>query len=157
MSEIAGVKSRMAHVIDLDDWETRGQSWDDDVISADLDLKSTWGDGHHAAIFLGWSSGGSKSLTVSGLVDQQYTFSVFDWISGELVETRDVVATGGQVTLDGVPTRSAHVAAYLARAPVGPPPPPTYTLVVRDAVGDEVAAVPLIVGEPYELTLEGPG
>jgi hypothetical protein len=113
MAEIAGVTEAFAQVVDPASWQDRGGSWDERISSPDLSLISSWGSSEHVTMFLSWPSAGDHAITVTGLKDQSYTFYLFDWITGELLNTQDVAAEEGTLTLDDLPDREGRLAGYL--------------------------------------------
>jgi hypothetical protein len=139
-------------VVDLEDWEgtgRRGKPWDDNIDSPGLCLVSTWGDAEHVTMFLSWTSGGAKTITVTGLQDQGYLFYLFDWISGEQLSTQEVEAQNGVLVLNQIPTRQQRMAGYITRKPVVERP--KVRLVFRNSEGQVISEMELEANQSYTL------
>ena len=105
-------------------------------------------------MFLSWKSAGNKTITITGLKDQDYTFYLFDWIRGDLLSTQEVVAENGRLTLNEVPTRDGRLAGYIARKPASPPllsPRSMIRLVFRDMNTQKESMIELEANHSYEL------
>jgi hypothetical protein len=168
MMNIAGVTRQYASYVDLHTWKGRGRAFDDNITSNGLRRVGSWGDGEHVTMFLTWSTGGSKEVTIKGLSqDQTYTFMVFDWVKGDLISTQDANANQGKLTLVVTPGREESLVGYLRPAddngggnPPGPSlPPPTFQLVIQGE-GAEPTVIQFESGQEYSLKAvakEGPG
>jgi DNA-binding CsgD family transcriptional regulator len=103
MAEIAGVTRVFDEVVGWEEWDWGvDRAWDQDILAPGADLVAGRGDGRRVVLFVrwphaavGWSSGDVKPVTVSGLEAGDYTLAVFDWVTGDLVSTEDLTATGG--------------------------------------------------------------
>jgi hypothetical protein len=86
-------------------------------------------------------------------MDQDYVFYLFDWITGELLSTQEVIAEQSRVVLRQVPAREGSLAGYIAPALIIPeePVPPTIRLVFRDMETNETSSIVLQADHTYEL------
>lgn len=149
MMQIAGVTSEFAQYVNLEDWNGTGKCADESISSPGLSLVSSWGDGQHMTMMLTWASGGDKTVTVTGLADQDYTVYLFDWTSGKLINTRDVAASGGKLVIQQVPTQENSIVAYIHRKV--PEPLSKITLVFRDTQSGKETPVELVANRSYVL------
>jgi len=120
MAEMARVTKPLADVINLDDWNDRGESWDAKTASVGLSLRATWGDGKHVTSFLRWSTQPPHSVQFSELEDGEYDVWVFDWLAGEELAKTTAMAENGVLALSPVLVRDNATALYLSKA--GQPP-----------------------------------
>jgi hypothetical protein len=160
MSRIGGITAQYAAAMDLSTWAGRGESWDSRVASAGLNLKSSWGDGRHVKVFLGWDTAGAHAVTISGLESADYALTAWDYLSGGRLDwSTEKSALDGRITITP-PSVDRHTALYITQVDTIPPDPDpepdpvAYVLHVRDSVGDTVGTVPLVVEERYTLTLD---
>ena len=120
MAEISGVSERYSQAIDLNDWNWRGESWDERIESPGLKLISSWGDDWHVTAYVEWESSGTRRLSVAGLEGETVVVYPYDFLSGEPLETQIVPVLQGVATFD-VSTIDGHAVVYLC--PEEPLPP----------------------------------
>jgi hypothetical protein len=149
MREIGGVTNEFSTHIDYRKWVGEGKNQDEMIRSPDMSLVSSWGDGQHVTMFCRWPTAGNKTITVDGLADQDYVFSLFDWITGELLSTQEVTAEQSRVVIRQVPARDGALAGYLA--PANGEVKTVIRLIFRDMETNATSSIDLQADHNYEL------
>ena len=142
MSEVAGVTQHLADAVNLNDWAGPGENWNGRIVSPDVPLRSSWGDGRHVTAFLRWADGGRKTVEIAGLDNLAYSVRSFNCITGEPAEIEATTAVDGAIsfTVQTVANMTALYVEPVGVVPPDPPDPPDPELECRALTYEETVA-----------------
>ena len=88
--------------IDWRDWY-QARDWGAYISSSGLKRSVTTGDGDHVTGVFVWTSGGAKTITITGVTDGAWTFKFMDWTNGTLQATETPTAAGNRLDVSVTP------------------------------------------------------
>ncbi len=140
MWDIAAVTKNFQDCIDWSLWnDVNSQAWLNYISTgaAGTEYVMSWGDGEHVMMMLKFDTGGSKTVTVSNLTNNDtHEIQIFNWVSGALVDTQEGDASDNSLSFTyNVTSYDNILIAYLEYTPDAPPPPPPPAVWTISAIG----------------------
>lgn len=143
LHSIAGVSETFCDYAKWSDWDDdNDEDFESYVSASGITRHVAWGDGRHVAMMIDFDSGGSKTVTITNLVNGSYTLYVFNWVTGVLDSTQGPEASGGSLSFSHTASFTNNVlVAYLR-----------YNLVTPEAAVATAASVAPSVGIGLSVT-----
>lgn len=99
LASVAGVSSTYASYVD---WYAHRSNWSQrhaQCSSVGLDSMVASGNSQYVTWFGTWTTGGTKTLTISGMTNGSYRLHTFNWVTGAHITEVEVIVTTGTATL----------------------------------------------------------